>query len=233
MTTNWGYEGKRGPEHWHELSQRFACGLDFKWQSPIALNKEIVTSEKLSKELIFHYKEEVFLEELFNNTFHFVPPEKESYLMYDEKKYWLTDIHFHLPSEHTLEEKNYPIEFHLVHMNEAKHNLVVGILFSIDSFDQLIAQKESKIELDQAFPEFCFNPALFLPENRGFYYYIGSLTTPPTIGPIEWIVFDEVQTLSQTFVNYLKKEIIQNNRRPLQPIKDRKVWYQNNHNSTQ
>ena len=39
--------------------------------------------------------------------------------MFENVAYHLTDIHFHMPSEHLLSGKQYPLEFHLVHMNDA------------------------------------------------------------------------------------------------------------------
>lgn len=51
--------------------------------------------------------------------------------MFENVAYHLTDIHFHMPSEHLLSGKQYPLEFHLVHMNDAGENLVVGCLFTI------------------------------------------------------------------------------------------------------
>ena len=49
-------------------------------------------------------------------------------------KYKLHSFHFHLYSEHRIENKQYPMELHLVHKNLNKEdslneNLVIGILF--------------------------------------------------------------------------------------------------------
>ncbi len=226
LTTNWGYEGERGPDHWHELSPRFACGIDFPWQSPIDLNRKNVSKIFSEEPLKFFYQSELFFEEIFNNTFHFIPPEKHSYLVFSEKKYYLTDIHFHLPSEHTLEQKHTPIEFHFVHMNEEGHNLVVGVLFEIADIQTLIEEKPMvKINWQIQAPGVVFNPALFLPKKKSFYSYIGSLTTPPTLGEIQWFVMDQVQTVQKEFVEWLKNSIVPNNNRPVQPLNEREIWY--------
>ena len=49
-------------------------------------------------------------------------------------KYKLHSIHFHLYSEHRIENKQYPMEMHIVHKNTNKNdkqneNLVIGVLF--------------------------------------------------------------------------------------------------------
>lgn len=228
MTVNWGYTGDRGPEHWHTLSERFACGLDFEWQSPIGLSRELITQTDKIDKLDFHYQEEVFVEETFNNSFHLIPPEKQSYVVFENEKYHLTDIHFHLPSEHTLEDKQYPIEFHFVHMpeNPAGHNLVIGVLFNIESVDKLVAEKPvGHFDWNRETREVVFNPFVFMPTSDSFYHYTGSLTTPPTIGPINWFVYDTVKTLSKAFVDIIRKDITPNNNRPLQDIKGRDIWH--------
>ena len=47
-------------------------------------------------------------------------------------------IHFHLNSEHRLENKQYPMEMHIVHKNtnlndKDNENLVIGVLFDYNS----------------------------------------------------------------------------------------------------
>ncbi len=44
-----------------------------------------------------------------------------------------------------------------------------------------------------------FNPSIFLPEERLHYHYVGSLTTPPTKGPVKWFVFDTIQKWIKPF----------------------------------
>ena len=58
----------------------------------------------------------------------------EIYLNTTLYKYKLHSFHFHLYSEHRIENKQYPMELHIVHKNMNKkdlinENLVIGILF--------------------------------------------------------------------------------------------------------
>ncbi|MER2175737.1 MAG: carbonic anhydrase family protein, partial [Carnobacterium sp.] len=62
-----------------------------------------------------------------------------------------------------------------------------------------------------------------LPENKQFYHYTGSLTTPPTSGPVEWIVFRQQSFMRQGLLQAFKKNIGKTNR-PLQPIKNRPIY---------
>ncbi|MBL8138125.1 MAG: carbonic anhydrase family protein [Acidobacteria bacterium] len=44
----------------------------------------------------------------------------------------LVQYHFHAPSEHTLSERRYPMEMHMVHRSAAGRLAVVGVLIAED-----------------------------------------------------------------------------------------------------
>lgn len=226
MDVEWSYSGERGPEHWHTLCDWFAQGAAFPNQSPISLSSISVCGEKAIEESIaFHYEQEVFSEKEFKNTIHFVPPNTQSYLIFQGVEYRLTDIHFHTPSEHTLEDIQYPIEFHLVHMNDVGQNLVVGCLFELVEGENKFSLLKELIEFSQRTHEFSFDPSIFLPEQRSHFHYVGSLTTPPTKGPIPWFVFQTVQQMDWGLVCLLKKGMLEYNNRPLQNKNQRDIYF--------
>ncbi len=223
---DWNYFGEHGPDKWHCLCEEFEQAADYKWQSPIALS-EAENCEKMAAEgLTFDYVQENFIEQSFNHTFHFLPPNDRSKLFFNQKSYHLTDIHFHLPSEHVLEKKQFPLEFHFVHMDKFGHNLVVAVLFNIATDENPESGKELVyFTWKKGQHSLSFDPQIFLPAQKSYYYYTGSLTTPPTRGPVEWIVFDTVQLLKKTFVDQLKIHVTPNNNRPLQRLNGRKIYH--------
>lgn len=226
MDVEWSYTGDRGPEHWHTLCDWFAQGAAFPDQSPIMLSPQLADEKKgLTESLAFHYIEEVFTEKEFKNTMHFVPPNTESYVVFQGDKYLLTDIHFHTPSEHVLQDVRYPIEFHLVHMNEQGQNLVVGCLFELGDEAAKFTKLTALLQESERIHEFVFNPVLFLPSQRSHYHYIGSLTTPPTKGPIPWFVFQTVEVIDRQLVQNLKAGMLAFNNRPLQQRNQRKIYF--------
>ncbi len=99
-----GYSGDRGPEHWAELCDWFAKGAAFSLQSPIQLTTCEETGES-SETLSFHYERQRFTDKEFKNTIHLVPYDQFSYIEFKDQKFYLTDIHFHMPSEHLIEWK--------------------------------------------------------------------------------------------------------------------------------
>ena len=102
--------------------------------------------------------------------------------------------HFHTPSEHLIDGMTYPMEMHIVNImpNEDKkatpQYLVIGVLFKEGKENKFIAEflksipKEEKATADLKAGKVKLHD-LFgsIPKNLqgSFYYYKGSLTTPP------------------------------------------------------
>lgn len=226
MDVEWGYTGDRGPEQWHTLCDWFATGAKYPYQSPIDLSKRFVTGSVNQKELVFYYKNEEFTEKEFKNTFHFVPPNTESYVEFQQEKFYLTDIHFHTPSEHTLDETHYPVEFHLVHMNASGENLVVGCLFTFTTNQQnKFANQQGAFVWSEATHQQWFDPSVFLPTQHSHFHYVGSLTTPPTKGPVHWFVFDTVQQMDKSFYQRIHEGMLPFNNRPTQAANGRTIYF--------
>ena len=221
----WDYSGNTGPECWHLLCDRFKKGAEFAYQSPIHLKKQETIAIPTSVKIQFFYQKQKFTEKEFKNTIHFVPFDQLSHLVYHGEKYFLTDIHFHMPSEHVLDEIQAPLEFHLVHTSKKQVNLVVGILFETVFMSNHICHDHGDEIWDFDHHIQWFNPDIFLPNQKSYYHYVGSLTTPPTVGPIQWFVFDEVGQMNSEFIKMFKNELLLKNNRPLQKRKGRLIYY--------
>ncbi|MGX7143107.1 carbonic anhydrase family protein [Enterococcus saccharolyticus] len=224
MDVEWSYSGANGPEHWHTLCDWYAEGAKYPYQSPIHLvhgDTQAIGDEVLS----FHYKKEKFTEKEFKNTIHFVPYNTESYVVFKGVEYHLTDIHFHMPSEHVIDDTQTELEFHLVHTNAKQENLVVGVLFNLtDKLNWICNDQDDSIwDFDHHIQ--WFDPSIFLPEKHSHFHYVGSLTTPPTKGPVNWFVFDTIGEMSRLFIEEFREEVLENNNRPLQEKKDRPIYY--------
>ncbi len=210
----WSYTGETGPEFWPNLSQEFYEAAQFPLQSPISLSYE--ETQLLYEEIIFHYERQRFHIKNQNDTIHFEPANKGSFIDFLNKRYYLTDIHFHMPSEHIITNEQIPLEFHLVHKNNDGGLLVCAVLFYLTEETAPLWEDENS--------EFLFDPSLLLPLNSGYFYYEGSLTTPPTEGPVQWIVFDQKKPISSFFIERFKTNLFPNNR-PLQDKRDRTIYY--------
>lgn len=222
MSRIWSYSGKTGPDFWSTLSQDFHKAAQFPLQSPIALSYE--ETQPLEQTIQFTYNSQSFYVKNVNDTMHFEPVESESFVDFASRRYYLTDIHFHMPSEHIIAKNQAPLEFHLVHKDEHGQPLVCAVLFSLveegnnrcnDSTIELTTSENNKQSL---------NPIIFLPKNSGYFHYEGSLTTPPTDGPVQWFVFDERGIMSRSFIESFQTSLTPNNR-PLQDKNQRPIFY--------
>ena len=110
-------------------------------------------------------------------------------------KYKLHSIHFHLYSEHRIENKQYPMEMHMVHKNMNKNdnesaNLVIGVIFDYKNDTENQFLKNMSLADEKGIKHASI---LDLINKRDpFYYYKGSLTSVPCTENVNWIVFKNI-----------------------------------------
>lgn len=123
--------------------------------------------------------------------------------------YRLKQFHFHWGcedcegSEHTVGGAKYPAELHLVHWNTSYANFgeaaskpdglaVVGVFLKIGSANanlQKLLDAFDAIKHKGKQTGFTgFDPSTLLPESLEYWTYEGSLTTPPLLESVTWIV---------------------------------------------
>ncbi len=126
-----------------------------------------------------------------------------------KEKHELLQYHVHAPSEHTLNGKTYPLEIHFVHSTPSGKFAVLGVLVR----EGLVANAEFQKILDYASAvvgttntpaNVTINPMELLPQNRRFYTYSGSLTTPPCTEGINWYVLNHSIVLSKAQIAAFK-----------------------------
>ncbi len=219
--SHWSYEGESGPAHWGEVSPDFEACSRGKSQSPI----DIANPVKDGKEAVtFDYKQSG-LNVVNNGHTIQVNYDKGSSIKINGVSYDLVQLHFHDPSEHTVNGKSYGMELHLVHKNSGGELAVVGVLIENGAenpafkalWADLPAGAGDKKELART-----INAADFLPAERTFYHYAGSLTTPPCSEGVSWFVIEKPIQMSEAQIARFK-EIIKGNNRPVQPLNGRKV----------
>ncbi|CAL4164042.1 unnamed protein product [Meganyctiphanes norvegica] len=164
--------------------------------------------------------------------------------------YALAQFHFHWGcennrgSEHTVDGTRYAMELHLVHYKTEYGNLsnalkyedglaVLGVFFDVDDENTALKPITDHLE-DIAHPdteeEIDFNHALidFIPTNRDFYRYQGSLTTPTCNEVVIWTVFKTHQSFSEEQVKAFRmledhEGHMCDNYRGIQPLNGREV----------
>lgn len=168
--------------------------------------------------------------------------------------YRLIQFHFHWGSsdgqgsEHTVNKKKYAAELHLVHWNTKYGDFgkavqqpdglaVLGIFLKIGPASQglqKILEALHSIKTKGKRAAFAnFDPRCLLPGNLDYWTYPGSLTTPPLLECVTWIVLKEPITVSSEQMSHFRRlnfnaegdpeELMVDNWRPAQPLKNRKI----------
>lgn len=138
----------------------------------------------------------------------------------DERPFHLTQYHFHTPSEHTVDGKRYPMEAHFVHKAQNGRLAVIGVFF--EEGEENAGLTEIEWILNDEMP--LIVPHLFdlIPENKSYYHYLGSLTTPSLDENVEWYVLKEPVSISKEQLHFFK-DVHEDNHREIQPLNARVV----------
>lgn len=217
---HWGYEGAGGPEHWGDLKPEFQmCGAGMA-QSPI--NIESTTSADLNP-FQTDYKNTPL--KIINNGHTIqVNYETPSTYMIDGKTYKLLQFHFHTPSEHNVNGYPFDMEVHLVHQNNDGQLAVLGVLMSRGDENPFIGKiwehMPTEINVEQTISDVTINAGELLPDDKSYYHYYGSLTTPPCSEGVNWTVLKNPIHLSREQVQAFAN-LIGENARPVQPVNNR------------
>lgn len=214
---HWTYAGEAGPEHWGGLDPSFQACAAGQVQSPVALVSN--APHAAGEPLRFDYQLQG-LAPADNGHTVVVPGYAGSSVLLGSARYTFKQLHFHTPSEHTLDGRHSPAEVHLVHADTAGHLLVVGVLFDEGASDPALAEVLSVLDQGAARTAATFDPAEFLPVDRATFRYAGSLTTPPCSEGVRWSVMRRPRTMSPTQLQKLVAMTHQNSR-PTQPLAGR------------
>lgn len=218
---HWSYAGEAGPEHWASLSPEFSACASGERQSPIDI---AVPADGGLPPIALQYGGRTT--EVLNNGHAIQLNVEDGQTFTVGGKTWtLAQIHFHEPSEHTVDGERFPLEAHFVHRDEAGGLAVIGRLYRAGAADAglstilpaLPAQagdtRPLAIEVSTLAPP---------PDALVYVRYEGSLTTPPCTEGVAWHVLREVAEASTEQIDALER-LTHANARPTQPVNGREV----------
>jgi carbonic anhydrase len=224
--TPWDYEGPKGAEHWSALDPAYALCNSGKEQSPIDIGD---TEKSKLPALRFEYVSEP-VRYVINNghtirvNYH-DRPGSGGFLLVGEKRYQLTQFHFHRPSEESVHGKRYDMVLHLMHTASDGEVAGVAVLLKVgraNSAIQQLWQHMPPAEGQVAVPALELNPAEMLPHDTSYYIYRGSQTAPPCSEGVAWFVLKTPVEISagqvKAFARLYPRDV-----RPLQPLNGRIV----------
>jgi carbonic anhydrase len=226
--TRWEYEGAKGPAYWGDLDPDYVACKTGREQSPI----DIRNAEKADlPALRFEYKSSP-LKYLINNghtirvNYHDAPG-TGNFLVVADKRYQLTQFHFHRPSEEYIRGEPYEMEVHFMHADSAGHVAGVTVFLKTGSanetFQRLWEHVPTAESEEKEIAGTAINPAGLLPSDvRGYYMYRGSQTAPPCSEKVTWIVLKTPVEISAEQINQFAK-LYPHDVRPIQPLNGRIV----------
>ncbi|WP_353929552.1 carbonic anhydrase family protein [Okeanomitos corallinicola TIOX110] len=211
---NWSYSGDTNPNQWGKISSEFSLCEVGKNQSPINIEN---VQERKSIDLDFNYRPTPLsiTDTGYNVQVNYQPGNK---IKINNHEYELLQFHFHTPSEHTINSQPSVMEIHLLHRNSQGELAVLGVMIepgkSNSLIDDIILYQVGKNEYAT------INAADLLPNNKNYFSYNGSLTTPPCSENVKWIIFVEPIQASKNQILAVQA-LYETNARPVQPRNDR------------
>lgn len=211
---HWSYEGEEGPLAWGKLNPaNTKCDIGER-QSPIDIRDGIrVELDTIN----FDYKPTQF-QVIDNGHTIQVNLNAGNYLNVSGKNFELLQFHFHRPSEERINGKGFEMVVHLVHKDREGKLAVVAILLELGEPHAVVQSVWNNLPLEK-------NEAVkalknidlsqLLPKQRGYFTYMGSLTTPPCSEGVLWLVMKEPVNISAE-QSAIFARLYPNNARPLQ-----------------
>jgi carbonic anhydrase len=191
----WSYEGESGPQAWARLDPAHATCASGKRQSPIDLRDGIAVDLEA---IAFDYRPGAF-RVIDNGHTVQVNVAPGNHLTVGGRRYALQQFHFHRPSEERIAGRQFAMVVHLEHRSADGRLAIVAVLLDEGPAQPAVQLVWNHLPLEkheeQAAPV-PLDPTALLPEDRRYYTYMGSLTTPPCTEGVLWLVMKQPGTLS-------------------------------------
>ncbi|KAI3945514.1 hypothetical protein MKW98_018331 [Papaver atlanticum] len=226
-----------GPENWGDLRAEWVTCKNGTKQSPIdlAFSKMRYAPELGDLQTNYTPASGILKNIGYRISLQWVVAGNAGSIQINDTTYVLDDIHWHSPSEHTINGIRFPLEQHLVHKNlQLQKVAVVAVLYAISLFkDPFLSKLEDNIVDISGTGASEVNVGLVDPNDidmsdRRYYRYLGSLTTPPCDEGVIWTIKKKVMPVRRDQVMLLRNAVHdgnENNARPLQPLNNRDILY--------
>ncbi len=218
---HWAYGGDTGPDSWGMLKPDFKTCMLGKRQSPIDIRDGIrVQLEPIQ----FDYRATPF-KVIDNGHTVQVNLEPGNSITVLGRRYDLVQFHFHRPSEERINGRQFDMVAHLVHKNSEGKLAVVAVLMDQGTAHPMVQLVWNSLPLEKGMEQpspVMMDMNLMLPEQRQYYTYMGSLTTPPCSEGVLWMVMKQPANLSRDQINVFAR-MYPMNARPIQSAAGRMI----------
>jgi carbonic anhydrase len=215
LNTAWAYAGDGGPDNWSKLKAEYATCASGRRQSPIDLKDGIAVD---LEPVQYAYRSAPF--RVVDGGRNLQVAVYGGSLTLLGKNYELTRIQFHRPSEISIAGKTFDMDAQLMHKAADGKLLIVAVALEKGSENPFVQIALNNLPLepggDVQPPAQNIDMNRLLPENRRYYAFMGSLTTPPCTEDVLWLVLKQPQQISPEQLAIFQR-LYAPNARPLQP----------------
>jgi carbonic anhydrase len=218
---HWSYEGVSGPDAWSRLAPGFAKCASGQRQSPI----DIQDGFRVQLDPVrFDYRPSAFRVVDNGHTVQ-VDVAAGNAIEVMGRRYELRQFHFHRPSEERIAGRQFDMVAHLVHQDAEGRQAVVAVLLEHGAAQPVVQAVWNNLPLEKGEEQAASAPLdlqQLLPRERGYYTYMGSLTTPPCTEGVLWLVMKQPVAVSPEQIALFAR-LYPMNARPVQPSAGRIV----------
>lgn len=219
---HWSYEGDTGPDQWGRINPEWSTCASGQRQSPIDIRDGIrVDLEPIR----FEYRPAQF--RIMDNG-HTVQAKLGfgNTLAVMGRRFELSQIHFHRPSEERIEGRAFDMVAHLVHQDLDGRLGVVAVLLEVGPKPNPVLQtlwNNLPLERNSEYaPQDAIDPRQLLPGSGDYYTYMGSLSEPPCSEDVLWMVMKQPVQISEDQLRIFAR-LYPRNARPIQRVNDRLI----------
>jgi len=221
LPTHWDYAGAEGPDAWGGLRPEYGKCATGQRQSPIDIRGGIAVD---LEPIRFDYRPSAF-SVIDNGHTVQVDVDPGNSITITGRRYELVQFHFHRPSEERIDGRQYDMVVHLVHKDAEGRLAVVAVLLDRGSAQAVVQAVWNNLPLEKGDAVRAgtrIDLAQLLPEDRRYYTYMGSLTTPPCSEGVLWMVMKQPVPISPEQVAIFAR-LYPMNARPIQQADGRLI----------
>ena len=211
----WGYDGSAGPDNWSKLKPDYASCASGRHQSPIDLRDGIAVD---LDPIQFGYRPASF--RVVDSGRNLQATVYGGGIGVLGKNYELIRVQFHRPAEFTVAGKSFDMDAQLVHRADDGKLAIVTVLLEKGSENPTVQMVLNNLPLEKggevAPPAQVIDMNRLLPDNRRYFTFMGSLTTPPCTEDVLWLVLKQPQQMSSEQLAIFQR-LYPPNARPVQP----------------
>ncbi len=218
---HWDYAGEAGPDAWGRLKPEYATCSTGERQSPIDIRGGIAVQ---LEPIQFDYRASAFSVTDNGHTVQVNLPAGNAITVLG-RRFELLQFHFHKPSEERINGRQYDMVVHLVHKDAEGRLAVVAVLLDRGVAQPVIQAVWNALPLEKNEAQAAPGPIdlnKLLPEDRRYYTYMGSLTTPPCSEGVLWMVMKTPVPVSPEQVDIFA-HLYPMNARPVQRVAGRLI----------